>query len=520
MARAHVYPAVVALLVLLLLTSMSASAATSPGGVVLRERRIAAIPSGLTSRSREPIAAAHPFSSTRVAVVYSVGDTAPRTVIRISHDAGATWTTATGHPRGGGNHPVVAWGPGPVAGKARLYYIAMTSSGGVCCYFGISHSDNEGATWSAPYVSTGTRPWFGGYPDMAVDTNPDSPNYGVVYVAYNWLRDPATGTGMHVIASADFGRTWRAIEVPPVAAPRGYGDTWRIGYRVRPAPDGSVYVSGYQLNLNHWNVSSPFSTGGAANVGRIGFSVTHLRYRRSTKSFWRGPTVMAATLAETSWTLGSGSTNPQWSSGLAVDPDTGAVYLAFGGARGTVVYRSTNGGATWAHSTVPTLTVKGITQRPSRVDLVAGSGFLVAVMRVVDSTGRTSGNAYSVSTNHGATWTRAKPISTARSSWSRVSGYYNADGLRSRAVLLAGGTRVFWAYGDGRLGYTTVFGALISAPSPGPTPTPSPSPSPTPTPPPSPTPTATAAPTPSPTPVPNPTAPPEPTAPPTPAVPA
>ena len=64
---------------------------------------------------------------------------------------------------------MIAWGPGPTAGKARLYYMAMTSSGGRCCFFAISHSDNEGATWSSPFVSTGTRPWFGGYPDLAVD---------------------------------------------------------------------------------------------------------------------------------------------------------------------------------------------------------------------------------------------------------------------------------------------------------------------------------------------------------------
>jgi len=253
------------LLAALLAAPLSAVAITAPtlsAPAPVRETRVSSIPTSRATRSREPIVAAHPFLASRIAVVYPAGDSSPYTVIRISHDAGASWTTAHGHPAGGGNHPVIAWGPGPKAGTARLYYMAMVGSGGSCCYFGISHSDDEGATWSAPFVSTGTRPWFGGFPDLTVDNNPASPNYGTVYAAYNWLRDPATGTGMHVLASSTYGRTWRAIEVPPAAAPAGYGDTWRIGYRVRAAPDGSVYVSGYQLNLRYWNVNSPFNTGG------------------------------------------------------------------------------------------------------------------------------------------------------------------------------------------------------------------------------------------------------------------
>ncbi len=74
-----------------------------------------------------------------------------RPVIRISHDGGKTWRTAAGHPRGGGSHPMVAWGPGPRTGRARLYYTAM--GGPFPYHFEVSYSDNEGRTWHLGFTA-------------------------------------------------------------------------------------------------------------------------------------------------------------------------------------------------------------------------------------------------------------------------------------------------------------------------------------------------------------------------------
>ena len=161
---------------------------------MLGEYRVSPRPTSLANRSREPIVAAHPFNPSRLAVVYAAGPGEhSHPVIRISHDGGRTWRTAAGHPRGGGSHPMVAWGPGPRAGKARLYYAAM---GGPApnYHFELSYSNNEGRTWHLGFVANHTRGWSIGMGDLAVDTNPASPNYGTVYLAYNWPKDPTGAT--------------------------------------------------------------------------------------------------------------------------------------------------------------------------------------------------------------------------------------------------------------------------------------------------------------------------------------
>ena len=143
---------------------------------------------------------------------------------------------------------MVAWGPGPRRGKARLYYTAM---GGPApnYHFVVSYSDNEGRTWHQGFIANHTRGWSIGIEDLVVDTNPASPNYGTLYLAYNWPKNPAKGDGLHVVASGDYGHTFAETEIPKLPGPEGYGDAWRIGYKLATAPDGSAYVAGYQLDM-------------------------------------------------------------------------------------------------------------------------------------------------------------------------------------------------------------------------------------------------------------------------------
>jgi hypothetical protein len=483
------------------------AAASEPSAaptVQTREVRVSPVPGGTADRSWEPSVATHPTDPTRVAAAYAHGVPSVRAQVRISHDGGLTWTTTPARPGGGGFHIVVAWGPGPRAGSARLYVANMTgTSGGL--RLGTCYSDNEGRTWSAMKVQANIPGWVGGTPDITTDNNPASPNYGTVYAAWNWPRTATAGPGLRVIASSDFGRTWHGVEVPALAGTAGYGAAHRIGYRLRTAPDGAVYVSWYQADLRVWRSSAPLSKGSLANVGRIRFGVARLVYHRAAGTFARGPSVTAITLPRTAWNAGyvrpgNLSNDPQWTGSINVDASTGRVVLAASVDGGIRVYVSDDEGRTWTRHDVPAAgPVNGRSQYIAKPDLVVGERFMAIGMRMLDRTCATSGHAYSLSLDGGITWSRPTPTSAVRWSCSRVGGSINGVGLRNRAAVTADGRHVIFVYGDGRYGSAganrvAIFGARITVIAPTPVAPPSPTPAPTP----SPTPAPTPAPTPDP----------------------
>jgi hypothetical protein len=119
-----------------------------------------------------------------------------------------------------------------------------------------------------------------------------------------------------------------------------------------------------------------------------------------------------------------------------------------------------------------------------RPDLVSGEGFVAVLFHTVDAQGerRTAGNAVAVSNDRGATWTGPRPVNPSRWRIKPIIAVYNGPGLRDRAVLLADGRTIYFAYGEGRSGLSAAFGARIRITSLAPTPTPTPAPTPTPTP--------------------------------------
>ena len=433
---------------------------------------------------------------------------------------------------------MVAWGPGPTRGSARLWYTAMVGDPNNY-HFGVSYSDNEGATWHLSYIADNTRGWFGGMEDITVDTNLASPNYGAIYLAYNWPKDPNGGDGLRVIASRNFGRTWSETEIPKVTPPTGYGDAWRIGYKLTTAPDGAAYVAGYQLDMKHWSITCPFCKGGDPNVGRIAFGVSRLHLDRVTGRLTHSterPRDEAAgdrvepRLHVVAQGRERGLAEPCWATGLVVDAK-GRLYYAVAGDGRIRIVDSDDRGRSWHTRYLPHAPgANGRSQLSMRPELVVGDGFLAVLFHTVDASGssRTAGNAVAVSFNRGSTWVGPKPVNGHRWGIGRIIARYNGPGLRDEATLLADGKTIYFAYGDGRDGLSAAFGARIRvtlpvAPPPPPPPTPTPSPPPTPTPaptdPPVPAaPISTPAPTPrpTPTPVPTPTVTPAPTAPPTP----
>jgi hypothetical protein len=361
----------------------------------------------------------------------------------------------------------------------------------------VAYSDDEGASWSRLYVERRTTPWVGGFPDVTVDRDRTSPNYGAVYVVYNWPRRRTTGPGMRVIASRDYGRTWHAaLEIPPAPRPAGCGASWRIAYRARTAPDGSLYVSGYQADLRRWDPVRIFSKGGPANICRLGFTVTRVTFDRARGTLSHGPTVLAARLSLSGPTMygapAVGTTgpnvDPQWCQGLDVDRATGIVYLAVadyvahpraGRPHGVVrVGRSADGGRTWAWRTLRTVTLPGTAAAGGglassfKPTLAARDGVVFVGFHVITDRPRGSavvGTYYAVSVDRGLTFTSPSPITSARWPAAALERGVNGPGLRERAEFTADG-HVFYVYGDGRRaalaphrewGRGAIYGALV-----------------------------------------------------------
>ena len=462
---------------------------------VIHESAISHIPKSVDDRAWEPVVATHPTDPERIAVVYE--HRGPGTAcrlnptVRISRDGGRTWRSTKRSPagrsgRGVSLHAAVAWGLGPDGGS-RLYWANMTVPRCGDNRFSLSttFSDDEGATWSKLRVERRTPPWVGGFPEIAVDRDPASPDYGMVYVGYNWLSRGARGPGFRLLASSDFGKTWSSTEIAPAPSPRGYRDWWRIAYRLRPAPDGGVYATWYQVDLHRWDRTRILSKGGAANVGRLAVVIARVDFDPIVKKFDVGPSRVATTVKETGFTVGGMSApgtdgnirpDPMWLHGFDIDRATGSLYVAVAGygatndgPRGSIrVGRSGDGGKTWSFGVVPAAPGAGDHRRSSiRPNLVAGPGYVLVTFRTLDDVGSGArvGAAFAVSSDGGATW-RINRVSKERWRADNLGGVINGVGLRERAERLANGD-VFWAYGDGRhargsaAGRVAIYGALI-----------------------------------------------------------
>jgi hypothetical protein len=339
------------------------------------------------------------------------------------------------------------------------------------------------------YVERRTPPWIGGFPDITVDTNPASPNFGVAYVVYNWLADAKAGPGLAVLASADGGKSWQMTQVPAVGK-RGYPAAWRIGYRVRTAPDGSAYVAFSEADMRRWNSHDPFASGGLYNVGRVGVAVAHFRYDRAARSLAADPAVWAISLTRNAYTVigtpAPGTTNvlspdPKWQIGFDIDPSNGRVLLAVSDyaavvaaahPHGVVKVGRSDDGVVWQWRTLAALpVVEGLPQSAFKPTLAVRNGVVFVGFHGLTDIDRgarlraTVGTYYSVSYDGGAEFTAGARITAARWYPGSLAADSNGPGLRERADFGADGI-VRFAYGDGRLaatypGRSAVFVALV-----------------------------------------------------------
>jgi hypothetical protein len=285
-----------------------------------------------------------------------------------------------------------------------------------------------------------------------VDCNPASPRFGAVYACYNWPAGPQ-GPGLRVLASLDGGKTWATAEVPAIGL-AGYPHSWRIGYRIQPAPPGraSAYVSFYEANLRSWNPDDIWKLGDLSNIGRQGFAVARLEFARGEGQgteapvLWAHPPRWAVTLEPL---LGPGA-SPFCQSGLAVSP-SGRLWLAVGdwpapGRRIRLGY-SDDGGGTWTWSA---LTQDQVRDKPLTGDfkpvLVLDDRLMFVGYRSLAPSGELTISSR-LSFDGGASF--AAPALLAASSLPQEAlAAAGGVGLRDSADLQHG--CIYYAYGDRR----------------------------------------------------------------------
>jgi len=390
------------------------------------------------SAGTEPTVSASPYDPNLVAVIdqnisWSRGCGIP--AVSVSRDAGMTWAAARA-PWGNAcqdMHAIIAWGPGSTLGSSRLWAAnAVAVNGGVA--LSVTHSDNAGASWSPRYIQKFTKPWVGCYPAIAVDNSPTSPNFGAVYLAYNWLPSPK-GVGISVIATRD-GTSWVHTEVATVGRD-GYPYTWRFGSRVAVAPDGSAYVAFWENDMRSWSSADMFNLGSSDNIGRSGFATARLHLGTTLTAdppLWAIDQVPAP----------SAAFDPGSQSSLAVS-DSGRLWMAVNDTTatgGTVrIGFSANGGADW---TWRTLDVPG--KQSFKASLALAGDRVFVGWHALDESGRIW-TYYTLSYDDGATFL---PPRTLTDSTYREPDVTNGTGLRENADSTNG--RIYYAWGDARSG--------------------------------------------------------------------
>ena len=340
--------------------------------------------------------------------------------VRVSNDGGATWG-APSYPWGRrceDIHAVLAWGP-----NGRLWAADAVGVGkGVS--LAVSHSDNFGKNWSKSYIERFTPPWVGCYPAIAVDNWPGSPNFGTVYLAYNWLAGKY-GPGVSLMASHD-GSTWVHTEVPVASGLAGYPYSWRLGYRIKAAPDGTAVVTYYQSSLRTWSTTDIFNEGWGSNIGRMGYEAALVHFD--------GPNLSADA---PTWVTGVDHTGAQWQSGLAVD-DAGRAWLAVE-THGRIRFCQIGGAC-------QNISVPGKSSYKPSLAISGNTIFLGWHARV----GSRNWTYYTFSFDGGKTF--LPPALVTKTTWhdKDTGGVLNGVGMRETADFQNG--FIYFAYGDARSG--------------------------------------------------------------------
>jgi hypothetical protein len=433
-----------------------------------------------TGLGSEPSVAASPYDASLVAMSYNytaLDAGIPQDGVRISQDGGKTWKEVAREPWKGhvpDYHGVVAWGPGETPGSSRLWWTdAIVEAKGKVVQ-AVAYSDNLGGTWNF-HIFTETPPWIGGFPNLTVDNNPQSPNFGTTYVAYNWLES-AKGPGLAVAASRD-GKTWQEAQVPAPEVP-GYPYYWRISYNPKPTSTG-VDVLFYQSSVKYWNENNVFSEGiiGDARyyLAELSFDkIVNVNYSNSGDVISSEPNysvtyklkvddvLPAPAMQGSRW---GSSYDPETQSGFAIDQNDNA-WIAFTSA-GKI-----NIGEIDTYNNNSSDYLRPPLQEPSpwmafclsgatcfEPSLVIGIHNEIVVGFHAIKNGMES-TYFMVSYDNGDTWQPPQPVT--KSAWrvSVLSNVLNGTGLRENMAVGPNG-EIYYTYADPRSGRLSTYVAVI-----------------------------------------------------------
>ncbi len=294
-------------------------------------------PGGATNpwSQAEPDLDVNPFNELNLVGVYQESrfrDGGARTLnFTTSVDGGLTWTEGSlplitqefGGPWERASDPWVAFGP-----NDRVYYVSLdfnetTPPNQV----GVSVSTDGGLTWGPPVPVLRSELDFNDKEAIEVDTQPGSPRFGNVYVA--WDINIAQGNNVaaqHLVVSRS---TNGGVSYSSPVVLRTAGAN--IGAIPRVAPDGTLYViwGGTFPGSTAWSIFLSRSTNGGAT-----FST---------------PRVIQALNQQSVPFIRDGSILPS----MAIDRTNGDIYLVWADSRWTGVDQATfsysrDGGVTWS----------------------------------------------------------------------------------------------------------------------------------------------------------------------------
>ena len=337
--------------------------------------------------------------------------------VYVTTDGGSSWSqqildlSESGLVASG--DPVVTFGPKPDGQGgfsydhgARAYFAALAGSpefGPNQMLIAVSHSDDRGATWSAPVVAT-TRDNPVNFNDrlqIHADANPSSPFFGNVYVSWTLFKGSNFAAEPIVVArSTDGGLGFGKPR--QLTASNNNATGGRQASQLRTAPDGTLYVLWHGARFNQDAILGARSTDGGVSFTRP-FVVSFLHDL---------PNPIPGT-------------NFRVNSGPLVDVDgTGAVYVVwpdYTNGHGVVqLGKSSDGGQSWTQ-----LTAADVPSRTAFFPTVAVSStnVFIGFTAIDDKPAGTAPGAgiafydayYALSTDGGATFGPPAKISAASS---------------------------------------------------------------------------------------------------------
>jgi hypothetical protein len=308
-----------------------------------------------------------------------------------TQDGGRTWVTdefpGVTTDRGGfwdrASDPWVAFGPDGTVYAVLIAFQEVACDSGIT----VSRSDDGGITWNAPVEAQHDTSCavFNDKESITVDTDPNSPHKGRVYITWDRL---SVGQPIQLKYSDDRGQTWSSLKSVS-------GSVSGVGANVLAQPNGSVSV--VYIDLSNGFEVAQTSTNGGDTWGPI----VDIGLDEASSPFDQRVNCDLPT--------------------FAVDPVTSFMYVGWcdtrfrsDGLNDILVWKSTNGGSTWTGPVKVNADSSGSGLGHLNVGLAANNHVVHAFYLVRKNNGGVWSNfvvqRYSHSEDDGVTYTSEIPV--------------------------------------------------------------------------------------------------------------